>query len=150
MGHFFLQQVALKTEQQANQLFFLLLPGALRGSAARMAAAYLSHGSILLGCFVISLLSALVTMAAFMMAGRALGDDVSWSQTCQVVPLVFVAGTLPLAPDGIGVSETTSALLFSQYGVASGAAIMLVYRLWLLVLRLPGGLLFLFHKANAK
>ncbi len=126
-----------------------LLPGSLRGSVERCAAAYRRHGVILLGAFGLSILSAAITLGAFVAAARAVGSGLSLGGAGQVVPLVFVAGALPIAPDGVGVSETASALLFSQHGVASGAAIMLLYRLWLLVLRLPGGLLFLLHKAKA-
>ena len=56
---------------------------------------------------------------------------------------------LPVAPDGVGVSETASALLFSQHGVASGAAIMLLYRLWLLVLSLGALILGLVQSGSA-
>ena len=96
----------------------------------------------------ISLLSGTVTMGAFMVAGGSIGEKVSWNETFQVVPLVFVAGTLPIAPDGIGVSESAASLLFSQYGIASGATIMLIYRLWMLLIRLPGSLLFIFCKVK--
>jgi uncharacterized membrane protein YbhN (UPF0104 family) len=141
--------VAMAWAGLKRQRLFRLLPAVLREPLVRMAAAYRGRGKVLLKGFLLSFLAALITMGAFMVAGRALGDSLSWGQACQVVPLVFVAGTLPLAPDGIGVSETASALLFSRHGIASGASIMLVYRFWLLLLRLPGGILFLFHKAKS-
>ena len=125
-----------------------LLPSALRASIMKTAEGYRRNGVILLSTFLISLASALITIAAFMLSSRVVGEAVPWGQACQVVPLVFVAGTLPLAPDGIGVSETAAAFLFSKFDFAYGATIMLIYRFWLLLLRLPGGVLFIFHKAK--
>ena len=66
-----------------------------------------------------------------------------------VCPLVYVAVALPLSPNGVGVGEAAASVLFAQFGVETGATVMLVVRLWLLVLRLPGGLLYIFRKGNS-
>lgn len=124
------------------------LPNALSEPLTKIVGAYRRHGLLVTTALFISLLSGMMTMGAFMIAGRAVGEEVSWHETFQVVPLVFIVGTLPITPDGIGVSESTAAFLFSQYGIAYGATIMLIYRLWLMLIRLPGGLLFIFHKAK--
>ncbi len=41
--------------------------------------------------------------------------------------------------------ETAASVLFAQFGVETGATIMLVVRLWLLALRLPGALFYVFR-----
>ena len=131
-----------------RQLAIRFLPTSLGEPLGVIVGACRHHMLIVTIALFISLLSGTVTMGAFMVAGGSIGEKVSWNETFQVVPLVFVAGTLPIAPDGIGVSESAASLLFSQYGIASGATIMLIYRLWMLLIRLPGSLLFIFCKVK--
>ena len=71
-----------------------------------------------------------------------------WKRAFLVCPLVFVATALPLSPSGIGVGETAASVLFAQFGVETGATLMLIVRLWFLVLQLPGGLLYVLRRGR--
>jgi len=68
---------------------------------------------------------------------------INWHSLLLIVPLVIVANSLPIAPGGIGVAETTASLLFAQFGVEKGATVMLIVRIGILLLRLPGGLIYI-------
>jgi uncharacterized protein (TIRG00374 family) len=104
---------------------------------------YLSQGKDLLTCFALSILASLLLIGAFLMAVQITGASISLLSLLLIGPLVIVANSLPITPGGIGVAETTASLLFAQFGVGKGATIMLIVRLGFLLLRLPGGLIFM-------
>ena len=62
---------------------------------------------------------------------------------------MIIANNLPISPDGVGVAETTASILFGQFNVQTGAAIMLIVRLWIFILRLPGGLIYVLHNRSS-
>jgi uncharacterized protein (TIRG00374 family) len=125
-----------------RNLVLNLMPNRFRGSLEGTLNAYQAHGRDLLACFALSLLANVVLMGVFLLAGRVVGASLGWSQVLLVVPLVIIANSLPISPGGIGVAETTASVLFAQFGIEAGAAIMLIVRLWTMILRLPGGLIF--------
>lgn len=126
-------------------LILKFIPERFRASLIVALDPYRSHGRDLLICFVASLLASLLLMGAFLMAGQIAGVSINWHSLFLIVPLVIVANSLPIAPGGIGVAETTASFLFAQFGVEKGATIMLIVRLGLLLLRLPGGLIYMLN-----
>ena len=124
-------------------LILKFIPDRFRTSLLVAIDSYRSHGQDLLICFVVSLLASLLLMGAFLMAGQIAGVSINWRSLLLIVPLVIVANSLPISPGGIGVAETTASLLFAQFGVEKGATIMLIVRIGILLLRLPGGLIYL-------
>lgn len=119
-----------------------LVPEVFREPLEGVSRAYRAHGRRLLFCLCLSLVVGVLTMGAYRIAGQAIGTPLGWKQVFLVCPLVFVATALPIAPSGIGVSETAASVLFAQFGVETGATIMLVVRLWFVALRLPGALFY--------
>jgi uncharacterized membrane protein YbhN (UPF0104 family) len=107
--------------------------------------AYRAGGRGLLICLVLSMAIGVLSMAAYKVAGHVIGTPLGWKQVLIVCPLVFVATALPISPGGIGVGETAASVLFAQFGVETGATIMLIVRLWFLALRLPGALFYIFR-----
>lgn len=132
-----------------RNLMLGLVPGRFRAPLEGVLEAYRDRGRCLLACFALSLAISVMAMGAFVIAGRALGTPVGWKQAFMVCPLVFVASALPISPGGIGVGETAASVLFARFGLETGATIMLTVRLWYLVLRLPGGLLYVFRTRDA-
>ena len=119
-----------------------LVPGRFRPTVETTLNAYQARGKALLACLGLSLAAGIMAMGAFLVAGEVLWTPLNWKQAFLVCPLVFVAGALPISPAGVGVSETAASVLFARFGVETGASIMLMVRLWLLVLQLPGGLVY--------
>ncbi len=119
-----------------------LLPGSLRANMRVALDAYHKHGRHIFICFILSLLANMAVMSTFQIAGQMTEAALTWKEVFLVCPLVFIATTLPISPGGIGIGEITASVLFSLFGVKSGATIMMIVRLWFLILRVPG-LLFL-------
>jgi hypothetical protein len=122
-----------------------VLPERVRASLEPVLAAYRARGRRLALCLVLSLVIGVLSMGAYMVAGRVIGTPLTWKQTFLVCPLVFVATALPISPSGIGVGEAAASVLFARFGVETGATLMLIVRLWFLVLRVPGALFFVFR-----
>lgn len=78
--------------------------------------------------------------------GGALGiEGLDLGMTLALVPVANLFSAIPLLPGGWGVGELAFAYLFGQVGIAPTEAVSLsvVYRLSLLAVSLPGGLLWL-------
>lgn len=108
--------------------------------------AYVSRKGALLQCFLLSLASHLCMLAAFFLAAEILNSDIDWTTMAIVMPLVLISNILPVAPAGIGVGETAASFLFAQFGILNGATVMLVARVWLVLMQLFGGLVYLSHR----
>jgi uncharacterized membrane protein YbhN (UPF0104 family) len=119
-----------------------LLPPSARPAVAAMLEAYGAQPRVLLAGLGISLVANGTYVASFALASRALGQTIPGGVFFLVVPLVTIANSVPLTPGGIGVAETTASLLFAPFGVTTGASLMLLVRLWLMLLRLPGALFY--------
>jgi uncharacterized membrane protein YbhN (UPF0104 family) len=124
------------------------LPARFRAPLEETLEAYRTGGRSLLVCLVVSLAIGVLSMAVYRVAGHAIGTPLGWKQVFMVCPLVFVATALPISPGGIGVGEAAASVLFAQFGVETGATIMLIVRLWFLILRLPGALFYVFRGRN--
>jgi len=128
-----------------RRLTLRLVPERLRTLVESTLNDYRIHRRDLLICFTLSLLASIMVLGVFQMASQIAQTSLSWKQVFLVCPLVFIASTLPISPGGIGIGETAASLLFARCGVETGATIMLIYRVWLLIIRLPGGLLYIFR-----
>jgi uncharacterized membrane protein YbhN (UPF0104 family) len=102
------------------------------------------------GCFGISIVSSAMTVIAFTVAGRLLGDAAPWTDSFLAGPLVVVANCLPLTPGGIGLAETVSNQLFSGLGSSGGAELMIMIRACFFATALPGiiPIVALFHSSR--
>jgi uncharacterized protein (TIRG00374 family) len=121
------------------------VPERVRASLETVLGAYRVSGRSLAFCVALSLIIGVMSMGVYRIAGHAVGSPLGWNQVLVVCPLVFVATALPLTPNGIGVGETAASVLFAQFGVETGATIMLLVRLWFVTLRLPGALFYVFQ-----
>jgi uncharacterized membrane protein YbhN (UPF0104 family) len=63
-----------------------------------------------------------------------------------LVPLGFVANALPLTPGGLGVGEAAFDQLFQLAGFTGGAVALLGWRLLMLLIGLPGWVVYIFAK----
>lgn len=126
-----------------------VVPERFRAPLETVLTAYRTRGRSLLFCLALSLIVGVMSMGAYRIAGHAIGTPLGWKQVFMVCPLVFVATALPISPSGIGVGETAASVLFAQFGVETGATIMLVVRLWFFALRLPGALFYVFQERRS-
>jgi uncharacterized protein (TIRG00374 family) len=66
-----------------------------------------------------------------------------------LIPLGFVANALPLTPGGLGVGEAAFDQLFQLVGFSGGAVALLGWRLLMLLIGLPGLVVYIFAKQHA-
>jgi uncharacterized membrane protein YbhN (UPF0104 family) len=96
-----------------------------------------SKGGIL-GCFIISVLSSLLTVLALAVAAGLVGQEIPPEATLVAGPLIILSNCLPFSPGGVGLAETVSDRVFNGLGLLGGAEAMLLLRLWIVLLSLPG------------
>jgi uncharacterized membrane protein YbhN (UPF0104 family) len=89
-------------------------------------------------CLGISMVSNVVGLLSFSLAGRTLGSEIPPAAALLAGPLVVLANNLPVSPGGIGVGESTAEALFVLMGASGGAEAMLLLRLVGAVVALPG------------
>jgi uncharacterized protein (TIRG00374 family) len=90
---------------------------------------------------------AVVILVVFLNA-KALAHDVPVSALAVFVPLISLAGMLPLSVNGLGIREVLYMLLFGQVGVPAdvAAAMALLYVVVTVTASLPGGIVSLLQR----
>jgi uncharacterized protein (TIRG00374 family) len=95
----------------------------------------------LLSAMALALLAQVLAIAAMLVVAHAVRPDgFAWPMLL-LIPLAFLANTLPLTPGGLGVGEVALNQLFALVGLAGGAETLLGWRLLSITLSL-GGLVF--------
>ncbi len=121
----------------ASSIMLKFLPRRFRGTVASSLGLYSTARSKLFYIGLYSCLCNTFSVATYVLAALAIGDEFSYGQIL-AVPLVVVANSVPISPGGLGVGETVGALLFSEFGSINGALIILVVRIGLSIFSLPG------------
>ena len=83
---------------------------------------------------------------------RALALDVPFAAIAVFVPLVSLAGMVPVSVNGLGVREALYILLFGRIGVPAETAVSLalLYLAVTFLASLPGGLAYVMQPARAR
>ena len=121
-----------------RRMLFRILPSAWRDAWDESFALYREGFPQVLSCFGLSLLSSVMAVASLAVAGRLLGETVTWDAAFLAGPLIVVANCLPITPGGIGLAEAASSELFAHLGSAGGAEMMVLIRLCGALASLPG------------
>jgi uncharacterized membrane protein YbhN (UPF0104 family) len=124
--------------RRTRTVLFRVLPDSWRQAWDESCALYCAGLPQVFGCFGLSLLSSLMTIASFAVAGRLLGHPVTWDAAFLAGPLIVAANCLPITPGGIGLAETVSSELFTHLGSGYGAEMMVLTRICGALLSLPG------------
>lgn len=119
-----------------------ITPSRFRETLRTSLDAYAAEPRVVLAALALSVAAMLPAVVAYLLASWIAGDEANWLTIAAVAPVVVIIGVLPISPQGLGVAEASAALLFGQFGVASGATIVLVNRIWALGLCLPGAMLY--------
>ena len=104
---------------------------------------------ILLATYLLSLIFYVGAAGAVWAAAMSLGADVGIGYLIATVPLVLVAGMLPVSLNGLGITEAGFAIFLQLAGVplVDAVGVGLLLRARLLVTGLFGGLLFLRYRS---
>ena len=105
---------------------------------------YRKHPTILAGATILSVFTHTLAAGVMLLIAAALDPTgFSWRMTI-LIPLGFLANQIPLTPGGLGVGEAALGGLLHVAGLASGAEIMLGWRMCLLLVSVIG-LFFYLH-----
>lgn len=116
---------------------------ALLGQVARLRQAALTPAALMSALHATAVHT--VTIGAVVAFGQALGLTLSFMDALAVVPLAIFAAALPISLNGWGVREGAMAAGLALYGIGTAEAVTLslLIGLSVMVLSLPGGLLWL-------
>ncbi len=106
---------------------------------------------LLISLALYSLTIQLFFVVAGALVGKALGLDLPLLAYLSFGPLVGLISAIPITPGGIGIREGASIKLWSVLGVSDEKAFLLAFipYLFLVLLGLPGGIMFLFHRSGS-
>ncbi len=124
--------------RSSRDLILRFLPTHWNRAWAESIAFYREGRTAMLGCLCVSLLSSVMTFAAFTASSETLGNVIPWTHTFITGPLIVLSNCLPITPGGAGIAEATSSELFAQQGFANGAEVMLLTRICTTILSIPG------------
>jgi glycosyltransferase 2 family protein len=98
------------------------------GRIAQAMRLYRRHWPATLAMLGVGLAAHLVQAVAVYFAGRYLGDETGVAAYLVFVPLVILAGSVPITPAGLGVAEGLGGFMWSAMGSAAGANIIFMFR----------------------
>jgi uncharacterized protein (TIRG00374 family) len=105
--------------------------------------AYRHNLTTLLAAVGLSLLAHTMTIGGTLLAAQAINPSGFLWQMSMLIPLGFLANTLPLTPGGLGVGEGAFDKLFSLADLTGGAEALLGWRVLMIVIGLLGLLFYL-------
>ncbi len=123
--------------------FATFLPGAAAIRALETIRAYRhSWGTLaaVLGAAILANLSLIVVTALGVLVVNPAGLAMKMSL---VIPMGYLANSLPLTPGGLGVGETAFNALFTITGLSGGADALLCWRIWSALVGILGLILYL-------
>lgn len=128
--------------RRSARLAIRILPGRFRQSMTSSLELYRQSSVSLLGVWLLSVLCYIFSFSSYCLVAVALDVRVSLDQILAIA-LVIVSISLPITPGGLGIGEAVGSELYADFGVADGALIVLIVRLLVAVVALPGALMLL-------
>lgn len=105
---------------------------------------YRHHPAVLMQAVLLSLLSHALIVVNFIIAALLLDVPLGIGEHMILDPLAMLLNTVPLAPGGLGITESGFAYLYQLSGFNDGAAVALTGRFTQYLVFITGGLLALF------
>jgi uncharacterized protein (TIRG00374 family) len=126
------------TERLARAVFGFLPWKDWPGQVIRTVASYRHNIAMVVAAFVISVVANSLLLIVMVLAVFVLNPAGLNLNMIPIVPLGFVANSLPFTPGGLGVGETAFNALFTVAGLTGGAEALLCWRIWTALVRLLG------------
>ncbi len=115
------------------------LPQTLRNLTQALVA-YCATPRLLIASLLLSMLNHLLVVISFWIVGVIIGDSLSLMGHLVINPLAMLLNAIPLAPGGVGITESGFSLLFEHAGSPNGATIGLLGRIIQYVVFTLGGI----------
>lgn len=109
---------------------------------------YKRHYASLVGPLALSFLHQGIVIGVVFLTARALGQTFPLSALAVFVPLISLAGMVPITMNGMGIRDVLYVLLFGQLGASRDVAVSLalLYLAVILIASLPGGVVYALRK----
>jgi glycosyltransferase 2 family protein len=130
-------------EKIAHAIFGILPWKEWYGQVIRTVGGYRTNLRAIGAALVISIVANSLTVAGMALAVLALDPAALNLKMSLVIPLGFVANTLPVTPGGLGVGEAAFNSLFAIAGLRGGADALICWRVWTALVRLLGVVFYL-------
>ena len=131
------------SEKIAHTVFGILRWKEWYGQVIRTVGSYRTSLGTVGATLAISIVGNSLTVVAMVLAVLALDSSAVNLEMSLVIPLGFVANTLPFTPGGLGVGEAAFNSLFAIAGLRLGAEALICYRVWAALVRLLGVVFYL-------
>lgn len=119
-------------------LFRMLPLGQYLEKVAETVGEYRRHVGTLVAAVAISLLAHSMSISVVLLLAEAVAPDGAAWPMAALIPLGFLANTVPLTPGGLGVGEAAFNKLFTMADLAGGAEMLLGWRLLMVLTGLVG------------
>ncbi len=129
-----------------DRLIGRLGPGHILVRIDDAALAYRDHKRVILACVLVSLPVHFCQALAAALAGRALGMGLDLGLMLTVLPVIFLAGSVPLTYQGLGVMEALAVAMLLTPGLATAnqlVSMLVLIRLYLIAYALVGAVMML-------
>jgi len=123
--------------RQSSDWALRLLPQRFRTALEDSLESYRSAWCKLLVIWLYSGFCNLTVISSYILIAIALGIQTAITQIL-AIPLVILAMSLPISPGGLGVGEAVGSQLFAEFDLNNGGVIVLLVRLSLVILSIPG------------
>ncbi len=89
-----------------------------------------------------------ISAFAYQLCFRAFGEQIAFLHVLFILPIISVAGAVPISINGLGIKEGLSVFLFSIFGISLevALAVALTARVLLIIATSTGGIAYLFVK----
>ena len=121
-----------------GRLFWFLPSKMMLPQAVTTIAGYREHAGILVAAVALSLLANFALVVVMLLAIRLLNPGGLDLKMSFVIPVGFIANSIPLTPGGLGVGETAFNGLFAIAGFSGGAEALVCWRVWTVLVRMLG------------
>lgn len=111
---------------------------------------YMRDWRVMIEALAVSFVFQFVVIVVVFLNARALGQSFPMSAMAVFVPLISLAGMIPVSINGLGVREALYLLLFGRLGASSDVALSLalLYFAVTVVASLPGGIVYAIQKRS--
>jgi uncharacterized membrane protein YbhN (UPF0104 family) len=105
--------------------------------------AYRDHKRALAGAVAVSLLAHCLAVGSALLVAHAVVPNGVTGSMCVLIPLGFLANSIPVTPGGLGVGEAAFGKLFALAGLSGGAETLFGWRLLMIAIGMIGLVVYL-------
>lgn len=138
VAFFFCLYCGALVKRLAGRLFWFLPSKAILQQGLDTIADYRYHAGTLVAALALSLLANFSLVIVMLLGVRVLNPDGFNLRMAIIIPLGFIANSIPLTPGGLGLGETAFNGLFVIAGFSGGAEALVCWRVWTGLVRMLG------------